>query len=120
MTQSQIKYFLAVAQEMSFSKAAESLYVSQPAVSRQVAQLEQELGVPLFIRTNQEILITEAGQEFQRFFSEGQRAFLELVERMRNTSGSLQGTLNIGCSEGWDLSSFFPQLSTCSHSEHSS
>ena len=118
MTQSQIKYFLAVAQEMSFSKAAESLYVSQPAVSRQVAQLEQELGVPLFIRTNQEILITEAGQEFQRFFSEGQRAFLELVERMRNTSGSLQGTLNIGCSEGWDLSSFFPQLSASLAESH--
>lgn len=111
MTQSQIKYFLAVAQEMSFSKAAESLYVSQPAVSRQVAQLEQELGVPLFLRTNQEIHITEAGREFQRFFSESQRAFQELVERMRNHSDALRGTLNIGCTEGWDLSSFFPQLS---------
>lgn len=118
MTQSQIKYFLAVAQEMSFSKAAESLYVSQPAVSRQVAQLEQELGVPLFLRTNQEIHITEAGREFQRFFSESQRAFQELVERMRNHSDTLRGTLNIGCTEGWDLSSFFPQLSNALAESH--
>lgn len=118
MTQSQIKYFLAVAQEMSFSKAAESLYVSQPAVSRQVAQLEQELGVPLFIRTNQEIFLTEAGQEFQRFFSESQRSFQELVERMRSNSGTVRGALNIGCTEGWDLSSFFPQLSASLADSH--
>ena len=111
MTQSQIQYFLAVAQEMSFSKAAEALFVSQPAVSRQVALLEQELGVPLFDRTNQGITITDAGREFELFFRETQRQFQELVDRSRNGSDTVQGTVNVGCAEGWDLSAFYPQLS---------
>ena len=111
MTQSQIQYFLAVAQEMSFSKAAESLFVSQPAVSRQVALLEQELGVPLFDRTNQGITITHAGREFEQFFQDTQRKFQDLVDRMRSGNDTVQGTVNIGCAEGWDLSEFYPQLS---------
>ena len=111
MTQSQNQYILAVAREMSFSKAAESLFVSQPAVSRQVALLEQELGVPLFDRTNQGITITDAGREFEQFFQETQRRFQELADRMRSGSDTVQGTVNIGCAEGWDLSEFYPQLS---------
>lgn len=111
MTQSQILYFLAVAQEMSFSKAAEALFVSQPAVSRQVAQLEQELGVPLFDRTNQGITITDAGREFEEFFRETQREFHALVERARSGSTTISGQVNIGCIEGWDLSGFYPALS---------
>lgn len=111
MTQSQIQYFLAVAQEMSFSKAAEALFVSQPAVSRQVALLEQELGTPLFDRTNQGITITDAGREFEAFFRDTQRQFQELVDRTRSGSDTVQGTVNIGCAEGWDVSAFYPQLS---------
>ncbi|MBQ1331557.1 MAG: LysR family transcriptional regulator, partial [Lachnospiraceae bacterium] len=57
MTLSQIRYFLAVARELNFSRAAEALYVSQPAVSKQVSQLEQELGVKLFDRTNQGLVL---------------------------------------------------------------
>ncbi len=111
MTQSQIQYFLAVAQAMSFSKAAEALYVSQPAVSRQVLLLEQEIGVPLFDRTNQGITITDAGREFERFFRDTQRQFQELLDRTRNGSESICGTVNIGCAEAWDLSEFYPALS---------
>lgn len=110
MTQSQIQYFLAVAQEMSFSRAAELLFVSQPAVSRQVAQLEQELGVPLFERTNQGISITEAGREFEKFFRDSTRSFQQLRERLRNGGEAVRGTVRIGCVEGWDLSEFYPKL----------
>jgi len=112
MTQSQIQYFLAVAQEMSFSKAAESLFVSQPAVSRQVALLEQELGVPLFERTSHGIAITDAGREFEAFFRKTQRQFNTLVERVRSGSNTVRGCVNIGCIEGWDLSSFYPKFSS--------
>lgn len=111
MTQSQIQYFLAVAQEMSFSKAAEALFVSQPAVSRQVALLEQELGVPLFDRTSHGITITDAGREFEAFFRKTQRQFNTLVERARSGSNTVRGCVNIGCIEGWDLSSFYPKFS---------
>lgn len=111
MTQSQIQYFLAVAQEMSFSKAAEALFVSQPAVSRQVALLEQELGVPLFDRTSHGVVITDAGREFEVFFRKTQRQFQALVERARSGSSTVRGRVNIGCIEGWDLSGFYPKLS---------
>ena len=52
MTSLQVQYFLKVAESMSFSKAAEELYVSQPSVSRQVQLLEQELGFSLFDRSS--------------------------------------------------------------------
>lgn len=112
MTQSQIQYFLAVAQVMSFSKAAEALFVSQPAVSRQVLLLEQEIGVPLFDRTNQGITITDAGRDFEHFFRDTQRQYQELLDRVRNGSESIRGTVNIGCAEAWDLSEFYPALSS--------
>lgn len=111
MTQSQIEYFLAVAEELSFSRAAEALFVSQPAVSRQVALLERELGVPLFDRTNQGITITDAGREYETFFRETILRFQTLTERVRGGSHTIQGTVNIGCIEGWDLSEFYPRLS---------
>ena len=111
MTPTQINYFLTVADKLSFSKAAEQLYVSQPAVSRQVSLLEQELGVPLFSRSNQGVTLTEAGTAFEQFFLESQRGFQELLDRVRSNGSEVQGTVNIGIIEGWDLSDFYPALS---------
>jgi len=47
----QIDYFLAVARHLNFTEAAKALYVSQPAISKQIAQLEHDIGVALFLRT---------------------------------------------------------------------
>lgn len=68
MTQSQITYFLTVADTLSFSKAAAALFVSQPAVSKQVSLLEEELGLTLFDRTRQGVFLTEAGRLFSELF----------------------------------------------------
>ncbi|MBR2305289.1 MAG: LysR family transcriptional regulator, partial [Ruminococcus sp.] len=56
-----LKYFLAVAREQSFSVAAERLYLSQPTLSRQLKELEDELGKPLLIRSNKGVTLTEEG-----------------------------------------------------------
>lgn len=57
-----LNYFLTVAREKTISKAAESLHLSQPTLSKQLRELEEELGVQLFIRGNREIILTEDGQ----------------------------------------------------------
>ena len=55
-------YFVAVAEERNFTRAAERLLVAQPAVSRQVRLLERELGARLFERTPRDVLLTDAGE----------------------------------------------------------
>jgi DNA-binding transcriptional LysR family regulator len=59
-----MRYFTAVAEELSFSRAAAALYVSQPSLTRQIRQLEERLGVVLFLRSKRSVELTPAGVEF--------------------------------------------------------
>ena len=75
-----INYFLAVAQYQSFTRAAESLYVSQPALSQQIKQLEENLGVSLFDRSGRRVKLTDAGEVYARY---ARRALQDLEEGRR-------------------------------------
>ncbi|CAN5219186.1 LysR substrate-binding domain-containing protein [soil metagenome] len=72
----QIRYFLAVAEELSFRRAADRAAVSQPALSQRIKALEQDIGVALFDRTSRGVALTPAGEVFQR----GARQILREVE----------------------------------------
>lgn len=61
-----LNYFLAIAREENFTRAAQQLHVTQPTLSRQIADLEQELGVKLFRRSNHNIVLTEDGMILKR------------------------------------------------------
>ena len=69
LTLRQLKVFDAVARHLSYSRAAEALHLTQPAVSMQIKQLEENAGVPLFEQLGKKIYLTEAGQEFLRYTS---------------------------------------------------
>lgn len=104
MTSLQITYFLKVAECMSFSKAAEELYVSQPSVSRQVRQLEEELGFQLFDRTlKHQISLTAAGMVFRDSFMRFAQGYQQA--RAAATEMSRQATLRlrVGITQNWDV-----------------
>lgn len=61
-----IRYFLAVAEQCSFTRAADALHVSQPTLSQQVRQLEETLGVQLFDRSGRTVRLTEFGEVYAR------------------------------------------------------
>ena len=77
-----MQYFLAVAQEESISAAAEYLHLSQPTLSRQLKELEDELGKQLFIRGNRKITLTEEGMIFKR-------RCLEITDLVNKTKGEI-------------------------------
>ena len=94
-----LNYFLAIAREENFTKAAQQLHVTQPTLSRQIADLEQELGVKLFVRRNHNIILTEDGmilkrraQEILSLADKTKRDFLQKDE-------ALSGTISIGSGE---------------------
>ena len=63
----QLKIFESVARQLSFTRASEELHLTQPAVSMQIKQLEQAVGLPLFEQVGKKIFLTDAGREFSRY-----------------------------------------------------
>ncbi|MGN0844421.1 MAG: LysR family transcriptional regulator [Kiritimatiellia bacterium] len=95
-----LRYFLAIAEAGSFSLAAERLHVSQPALSQQIAQFEEELGGLLFIRTSRRLQLTEKALLLSRRAQE----ILELTRKTKDemtvkSTNELTGTLVIGAGE---------------------
>lgn len=110
MTESQIYCFEAVAQFRSFSKAASNLMVSQPAISHQIAKLEQEMDLLLFDRTGREINLTEAGTMMYEFFSKTRADYAEILKAAHVKQRVYSGQVLLGCPEGWDISPFLPSM----------
>ncbi len=110
MTPAQINCFMEVARSQSFSKAAAHLFISQPAVSKQLAQLEKELGATLIDRGNGHASLTQVGQLYFDFFARMEREFFKLRQKTAQLTTGHVGDIRLGCLDGWDLSTFYPEL----------
>lgn len=99
-----LKYFLTVAREENITRAANLLHVTQPTLSRQLMQLEDELGVKLFYRSKHRITLTDEGLLLKRRAQE----ITELAERttreVSRSSENLMGEIAIGCAEASSIS----------------
>ena len=91
-----LRYFVVLAEELHFGRAAERLHIVQPTISRQISRLEQDLGVALFHRTKRSVRLTEAG----RVLLEEARQLLERSEeailKTRRAAAGEAGTLCVG------------------------
>src|SRR5512133_318894 len=92
----QLQYALAVAETLSFRRAAERCHVAQPSLSAQVAALEQALGVRLFERNRRRVLVTPAGEALLERARGVIAAADGLVEGARGAGDPLAGTLRLG------------------------
>jgi LysR family hydrogen peroxide-inducible transcriptional activator len=92
----QLQYVVAVADSLSFRKAAESCHVSQPSLSAQLAQMEDALGVRLFERDRRRVIVTGAGREIIERARVVLRETDDLIELARRSADPLSGTLRIG------------------------
>jgi DNA-binding transcriptional LysR family regulator len=107
-TMRQLKVFEAVARNLSFSRAAEELHLTQPAVSTQVKKLEDHAGLPLFEQLGKKIHLTPAGVEMLHASRVIIQQFKEVEDTMTQFKGVSGGKLNVAVISAGDY--FFPRL----------
>lgn len=94
----QLRVFLAVAEELNFTRAASALFMTQQAVSKTIGQLERDMGVPLFERSTHDVTLTPAGQELMKGAPEALSMVDAVLERARAVGRGTAGTVDIGVS----------------------
>lgn len=94
----QIEAFINVAKFKSFSKAANSSFLSQPAISSHISSLEKELSIQLFDRTSKEVLLTPAGESFLKYAIDILNTRDKAISHLANFNGNISGKLKLAAS----------------------
>ena len=115
MNINQLKYFIAVAEHKSFSKAAEQYFLTQTAMTQQVQKLEETMGVQLIDRKTRPISITPTGNVFLKEARLIVSQMESAVRRTREASTGITGTLRIGYTKGYEHSNLTVKLRQFHH-----
>jgi len=110
MNNLQIEYFLAVEENLSFTVTAAKKYVSQPAISKQIMAMEEELGVLLFERGRKTTKLTEAGKLFADYYRRQRDELNMLTLQAREIQDKIYVPLTIAFGAGWTLAHFLPDV----------
>lgn len=110
MNMTQMKYFIMAAKCQNFTKAADKLFITQPALSRQIAAMERELNMQLFVRSNRSVKLTPPAvvllEEFEKIYNDYNLA----IAKASNSFAGMSGELNIGILEGAYVGDLFPEV----------
>lgn len=96
MKRVQLEYFVRIVEEKSFTKAAEKLFISQPALSKSIRSMEKELGVTLFKRDPRELSLTNEGETVYRFALDVLNYWQVRTAELMSLLGKVKGTLRFG------------------------
>ena len=110
MNTTQLECFLQVANFLNFSRAAEQLRITQPAVSHQISSLEDELGTKLFFRTSKSVRLTQAGHLFTQYANEILKLSGLSKARLKECQATLPLRFGIGCRNFMELRLLRPVL----------
>lgn len=105
-----IDYFLTVAESLSFTEASKVLYISQPALSKQIGVLEKELGFPLFIRDRRHVALTPEGASLQRDWKALCNNMESSIYNAKSLYNHASGELSIGVSDTFDYHDVLPNI----------
>lgn len=100
MNTTQIKYFLAAARTLNFTEAARQLYISQPALSKQITAIEAELNMMLFVRSKKKVRLTPAAAVLLKELPALEEHYDDIIRRARVANEGNAGELSIGILEG--------------------
>ena len=98
-----LRYFVALAEQLNFTNAAEKVHVTQSTLSHQIKQLEDELGCRLFDRVGKRVMITETGEAFLERAQNALREVDEGVWTVRKTSDELRGEIRVGATHTFNV-----------------
>ena len=110
MTINQLNCFLAAVNEKSYTRAANSLYISQPAISKSIAKLEAELGFELLRRLDDQLVPTEAGRRYYDFITKTWNEHAALLGEIRTLLNDPLVDLRIGCPNTWDPAFLYREI----------
>ncbi|PWH82155.1 transcriptional regulator [Algibacter marinivivus] len=112
-----LRYFLAVAEELHFRKAAERLYISQPGLSRQIKQMEDDLGIKLFERHNRKVVLTETGKYLKDEFARNLKQLDDVINHAKLLHDGKTGQIKLGY-VGSAIQKIIPELLINYRKEH--